>query len=57
MLSQTFEEAVEINNEVAQGLSSSIFTKTPDYYYRWIGFVRWQSSWQPVSVAMCLVLF
>ena len=37
---QTFDEAVEINNEVAQGLSSSIFTKNPEYFHRWTGCVH-----------------
>eukprot|EP00053_Salpingoeca_punica_P008966 m.80123 g.80123 ORF g.80123 m.80123 type:complete len:535 (+) comp14825_c0_seq1:5573-7177(+) len=34
---KTFEEAVAINNEVSQGLSSSIFTSKPEYIFRWIG--------------------
>lgn len=34
---ESFEEAVSINNEVAQGLSSSIFTLNPEYIFRWIG--------------------
>ncbi len=33
----SFEEAVSINNSVAQGLSSSLFTKNPNYMFRWIG--------------------
>eukprot|EP00116_Pleurobrachia_bachei_P011202 sb/3471464/ len=33
----SFEEAVAINNEVAQGLSSSVFTKNTEYIFRWVG--------------------
>ena len=36
-LEQTFEEAVEWNNEVHQGLSSSLFTQNPEYLFKWIG--------------------
>jgi len=31
------KEAIEINNSVSQGLSSSIFTKKPDAIFKWIG--------------------
>lgn len=31
-----FEDAVAINNEVSQGLSSSIFTTNPEYIFRWV---------------------
>ncbi|GAA0162193.1 dehydrogenase [Lithospermum erythrorhizon] len=34
---QTLEEAIEINNSVPQGLSSSIFTSRPDVIFKWIG--------------------
>nr|XP_004235550.1 aldehyde dehydrogenase family 7 member B4 [Solanum lycopersicum]XP_010318473.1 aldehyde dehydrogenase family 7 member B4 [Solanum lycopersicum] len=34
---KTFEEAVEINNSVPQGLSSSIFTRNPENIFKWIG--------------------
>ncbi|CAF3829738.1 unnamed protein product [Rotaria sp. Silwood1] len=34
---KTFEEAVQWNNEVNQGLSSSIFTNNPEYLFKWIG--------------------
>jgi aldehyde dehydrogenase family 7 protein A1 len=34
---QNLKEAVEINNSVPQGLSSSIFTKRPDIIFKWIG--------------------
>jgi aldehyde dehydrogenase family 7 member A1 len=34
---KTFEEAVKINNNVPQGLSSSIFTKNIQNYFRWVG--------------------
>ncbi|XP_010656114.1 aldehyde dehydrogenase family 7 member A1 isoform X2 [Vitis vinifera] len=34
---QTFEEAVEMNNSVPQGLSSSIFTRKPEVIFKWIG--------------------
>ncbi|KAL2630636.1 hypothetical protein R1flu_015322 [Riccia fluitans] len=34
---KTFEEAVEMNNSVPQGLSSSIFTKNPELIFRWTG--------------------
>lgn len=33
----TFEEAVAINNNVPQGLSSSLFTRDLSLYKRWIG--------------------
>uniref|UniRef100_I1QSR1 Aldehyde dehydrogenase domain-containing protein n=1 Tax=Oryza glaberrima TaxID=4538 RepID=I1QSR1_ORYGL len=33
---QNLKEAVEINNSVPQGLSSSIFTKRPDIIFKWI---------------------
>lgn len=38
---QTFEEAVEMNNSVPQGLSSSIFTRKPEVIFKWIGWVLW----------------
>ncbi|KAJ7564458.1 hypothetical protein O6H91_02G018200 [Diphasiastrum complanatum] len=34
---QTLEEAIEMNNSVPQGLSSSIFTKNPESIFKWIG--------------------
>lgn len=34
---KTLEQAIEWNNEVPQGLSSSIFTKNLQNYYKWIG--------------------
>ncbi|KAM0020289.1 putative aldehyde dehydrogenase (NAD(P)(+)) [Helianthus debilis subsp. tardiflorus] len=34
---KTFEEAVEINNSVPQGLSSSIFTRSSEIIFKWIG--------------------
>ncbi|KAH0895151.1 hypothetical protein HID58_057580 [Brassica napus] len=34
---KTFEEAVAINNSVPQGLSSSIFTRSPENIFKWIG--------------------
>ncbi|KAK9060525.1 hypothetical protein SSX86_021229 [Deinandra increscens subsp. villosa] len=34
---KTFEEAVQINNSVPQGLSSSIFTRSPELLFKWIG--------------------
>ncbi|GFP88707.1 aldehyde dehydrogenase family 7 member a1 [Phtheirospermum japonicum] len=34
---QTLKEAIEINNSVPQGLSSSIFTRRPDIIFKWIG--------------------
>ncbi|XP_075247527.1 putative aldehyde dehydrogenase family 7 member A1 homolog [Convolutriloba macropyga] len=33
----SFEEAVQWNNEVDQGLSSSLFTKDPNRIFRWMG--------------------
>lgn len=33
----SFEEAVQINNEVNQGLSSSLFTTNPEFIFKWIG--------------------
>ncbi len=35
---KTFEEAVAINNEVGQGLSSSLFTQSPELIFRWTGY-------------------
>ncbi|KJE92833.1 aldehyde dehydrogenase [Capsaspora owczarzaki ATCC 30864] len=34
---KTFEEAVEINNSVDQGLSSSVFTKDTTNLFKWMG--------------------
>ncbi|KAL9228505.1 hypothetical protein vseg_004081 [Gypsophila vaccaria] len=34
---KTLEEAIEINNSVPQGLSSSIFTQRPESIFKWIG--------------------
>jgi len=34
---KSFEEAVAVNNEVGQGLSSSIFTQSPELTFRWLG--------------------
>jgi len=34
---KNFEEAVQINNEVDQGLSSSLFTQNPSFIFQWIG--------------------
>jgi len=34
---KSFEEAVEWNNEVPQGLSSSLFTNNQQYVFRWTG--------------------
>ncbi|MBA0662660.1 hypothetical protein Goklo_006742 [Gossypium klotzschianum] len=34
---KTLKEAIEINNSVPQGLSSSIFTSKPDFIFKWIG--------------------
>ncbi|XP_043719410.1 aldehyde dehydrogenase family 7 member A1 [Telopea speciosissima] len=34
---QTLTEAIEMNNSVPQGLSSSIFTKKPEVIFKWIG--------------------
>ncbi|CAF1362411.1 unnamed protein product [Rotaria sordida] len=34
---KTFEDAVQWNNEVNQGLSSSIFTTNPEYLFKWTG--------------------
>ncbi|XP_065866936.1 aldehyde dehydrogenase family 7 member B4 [Euphorbia lathyris] len=34
---QTLEEAIEINNSVPQGLSSSIFTRRPEAIFKWLG--------------------
>ncbi|KAH9321688.1 hypothetical protein KI387_016327, partial [Taxus chinensis] len=34
---QTLEEAIELNNSVSQGLSSSIFTRSPEAIFKWIG--------------------
>lgn len=37
LFSKTFEEAVKWNNEVDQGLSSSLFTTNPELLFKWIG--------------------
>ncbi|KAJ7955998.1 Aldehyde dehydrogenase [Quillaja saponaria] len=34
---QTLEQAIEMNNSVSQGLSSSIFTSRPEAIFKWIG--------------------
>jgi aldehyde dehydrogenase family 7 protein A1 len=34
---QTLDEAIEMNNSVPQGLSSSIFTRNPETIFKWIG--------------------
>uniref|UniRef100_A0A2C9UXN4 Aldehyde dehydrogenase family 7 member A1 n=2 Tax=Manihot esculenta TaxID=3983 RepID=A0A2C9UXN4_MANES len=34
---QTLQDAIEINNSVPQGLSSSIFTRKPEVIFKWIG--------------------
>ncbi|XP_059433262.1 aldehyde dehydrogenase family 7 member A1 [Corylus avellana] len=34
---KTLEEAIEMNNSVPQGLSSSIFTRKPEVIFKWIG--------------------
>ncbi|CAN1828014.1 Aldehyde dehydrogenase family 7 member A1 [Linum perenne] len=34
---KTLQEAIEINNSVPQGLSSSIFTQKPETIFKWIG--------------------
>ncbi|KAM0949199.1 putative aldehyde dehydrogenase (NAD(P)(+)) [Dioscorea sansibarensis] len=34
---KTLKEAIEINNSVPQGLSSSIFTRKPEIIFKWIG--------------------
>ncbi|KAG6383853.1 hypothetical protein SASPL_156374 [Salvia splendens] len=37
MMFQALKEAIEINNSVPQGLSSSIFTRRPEIIFKWIG--------------------
>ena len=34
---KSFEEAVEVNNEVPQGLSSCLFTNNQSYVFQWTG--------------------
>ncbi|KAK9142172.1 hypothetical protein Syun_011572 [Stephania yunnanensis] len=34
---QTLKEAIEVNNSVPQGLSSSIFTRRPEVIFKWLG--------------------
>eukprot|EP00123_Amoebidium_parasiticum_P000589 comp11434_c0_seq1/m.5846 comp11434_c0_seq1/g.5846 ORF comp11434_c0_seq1/g.5846 comp11434_c0_seq1/m.5846 type:complete len:541 (-) comp11434_c0_seq1:88-1710(-) len=34
---KTIEEAITINNSVAQGLSSSLFTTNPSHIFKWLG--------------------
>jgi len=37
LITSSFEEAISINNEVPQGLSSSVFTNNPASIFTWIG--------------------
>ena len=37
LIEQTLSEAIEINNSVPQGLSSSIFTNKPEIIFNWLG--------------------
>lgn len=37
LVGQTLKEAIDINNSVPQGLSSSIFTNKPEIIFKWIG--------------------
>ncbi len=37
---QSFEEAIEINNEVSHGLSSSVFTNSQEHIFKWMGFEK-----------------
>ncbi|KAI7883866.1 aldehyde dehydrogenase [Lichtheimia hyalospora FSU 10163] len=37
MTFKTLDEAIGINNQVAQGLSSSLFTNKPENIFKWIG--------------------
>lgn len=42
---QTLEEAIELNNSVPQGLSSSIFTTNPETIFKWTGYAcTWSLS-------------
>ncbi|GJM98694.1 hypothetical protein PR202_ga15724 [Eleusine coracana subsp. coracana] len=41
---QNLKEAIEINNSVPQGLSSSIFTKRPDIIFKWLGTINYGSE-------------
>ncbi|KAG0256788.1 Aldehyde dehydrogenase 7 member B4 [Actinomortierella ambigua] len=34
---KSLEEAIEINNSVKQGLSSSLFTRNPSHLFKWVG--------------------
>ncbi|XP_050387814.1 aldehyde dehydrogenase family 7 member A1 [Argentina anserina] len=34
---KSLDEAIELNNSVSQGLSSSIFTRKPEILFKWIG--------------------
>jgi len=36
---KTIDEAIAINNEVPQGLSSSLFTNNQQHIFRWMGYV------------------
>jgi aldehyde dehydrogenase family 7 protein A1 len=44
---KTIEEAIAINNEVPQGLSSSLFTNNQQNVFRWMGFVLLNSTGIP----------
>ena len=34
---ENLDEAIKINNSVPQGLSSAVFTKNLQHYFKWIG--------------------
>ena len=60
-LLKTFEEAVQWNNEVNQGLSSSLFTQNCQHLFEWIGpqgsdcgIVRLSSLLFPSDLFVCL---
>ena len=53
---KTFEEAVEMNNEVKQGLTSSIFTGDPNKIFQWIRFISF-SFFHNFLVSSILIFF
>jgi aldehyde dehydrogenase family 7 protein A1 len=52
-LMQDLETAIKYNNEVAQGLSSSLFTTNQQNVFKWIGYTNTE---QPSRVTRHLIL-
>lgn len=52
---KTIDEAIAINNEVPQGLSSSLFTNNQQHIFRWMGFVC--CSFHLLTLCSLLIVF